>query len=83
VRVRFERVPGDSTPAASLRNTSSEPLHLTVTAANSQTGHQSTVEIDVAPMTTVELGASGLQLEHGDEVTISSPSYEDRSLRGI
>jgi hypothetical protein len=80
VRVTLERNADQTGITARLRNTSPDPLHVTVHASNSMTGQESMAELDVAPDATIDLSSAGLQVQHGDTLTLSNPSYQDRSV---
>lgn len=73
--------PGNgSERAVTVRNGAPQPLDLTVTADNTNTGAHSIVQVTVAPYANTDVTATGLVVGHGDRITIESPPYRDRVI---
>ncbi|HKF97277.1 MAG TPA: hypothetical protein VKB20_03420, partial [Steroidobacteraceae bacterium] len=70
----------ESAVAVTMRNMSTHPLELTVTATDpSPSGNQSTVLVNVPGHGTTDLTQAGLVAEHGYELMVESRGYLTRA----
>jgi hypothetical protein len=65
---------------ATLRNPSARPMEVSLTASNSTTGHQASVEATLAPFADVIIDEARLVVEKGDVLTLHSPPFADREV---
>jgi hypothetical protein len=65
---------------ATLRNPSSRPMDVSITASNPTTGHQASAEATLAPFADVVIDEARLVVQKGDVLTLHSPPFADRQV---
>jgi len=65
---------------AALKSMSSDPLTVSVRSRNPTGGNESIVQVSVPPNARVDLAETGLVIDAGNEITLHSPPYRDRTL---
>jgi hypothetical protein len=72
--------PDQSGQTLTLRNSSSRPLDVSVTASNPHTGHEASAQVNLPPFSDVPIDVAQFLVEKGDLLTLHGPPFADREI---
>jgi hypothetical protein len=72
--------PDQSGQTLTLRNSSSRPLDVSVTASNPHTGHKASAQVSLPPFSDVPIDVAQFLVEKGDLLTLHGPPFADREI---
>jgi hypothetical protein len=72
--------PDQSGQTLTLRNSSSRPLDVSVTASNPHTGHEASAQVSLPPFSDVPIDVAQFLVEKGDLLTLHGPPFADREI---